>query len=119
MSPADGSDVVQLLLEMDIITADDVQNLQAAQSGALLKILLDKRVILPNEADAAREALESFISSANQTRKAQAQTQLYNLIACGLDHRIDRAQHELRTTRERITSRNWPAVAAAAAKNEG
>jgi hypothetical protein len=118
MSPVDGSDVVQLLMEMEVLSKEDVQNVQAAQSDVLLKILLNKRVIRPNEAESAKLALEEFISSANQTRRMQAQTRLYNLIARGLDHRIDNACVELREQKERITSRTWPAVAVAA-KNEG
>jgi hypothetical protein len=118
MSLVDGSDVVRLLLEMEVLSRDDVQDIQAAQSDVLLKVLLDKRVIRPSEAENARLALEEFMSSANQTRRTQAQTRLYNLIAQGLDHRIDNACVQLRKQKERITSRTWPAVAVAA-KTEG
>jgi hypothetical protein len=112
MSPAD-HDVIQLLLEMEILSKDDVQGIQAAQSDVLLKVLMQKRVVRPVDADATRKALEQFITTTNQTRKTQAQTELYNLIASGLDHRIDQAYGELREEKKRITERACPAVAMA------
>lgn len=118
MSPVNGSDVVQLLMDMDILSRDDVRDVQGAQSDVLTKILLRKRVIQQDDADQAKQALESMLSSANQTRRTQAQTKLYQLITSGLDSRIDTACDQIRVQKERITSRSWPAVVLAA-KPEG
>ena len=118
MSPVNGSDVVQLLMEMEVLTREDLQNIQASQSDVLLNLLLNKNVIRHDDASEARVALEEYMSSANQTRRTQAQTLLYNLIASGLDHRIDNACDQIREHKDRITSRTWPAVAVAA-KTEG
>ena len=118
MSPVNGSGVVQLLMEMEVLTKEDLQNIQASQSEVLLSLLLSNKIIRQEDAPEARKALESYTSSANQTRRTHAQTMLYNLIATGLDHRIDNACVQIREHKERITSRTWPAVAIAA-KTEG
>jgi hypothetical protein len=115
----DDADIVQLLIDTGVLSAEDAQSVQTAQSEVLLTMMVQKRALLPSEVENAREILNELMAGVNQTRRLKAQMSLVQIITGNLHRRMGQAGDRLRTQKERITSGDWPAVAPALAKPKG
>lgn len=111
--------IVQLLIDTGVLTAEDAQSVQTAQSEVLLTMMVNKRALLPSEVEDARTILNELMVGTNQTKRLKAQMSLVQIITGNLHRRMGQAGDRLRAHKERITSGNWPTVAPALAKPKG
>lgn len=105
-----GNEVVELLIELNLMTKSDLKGVHAAQGEAILQHLIREGIIDRDQAEDTREILETLLSSTNPTKRADAQVKFYSLITEHFDARTADAHDELDKHTKRITSRTWPAV---------
>jgi hypothetical protein len=107
------NEVIELLVELGLMTKSDILGVHAAQGEAILQHLMKSGVVDREKSTDVREMLETLLTPTNPTSKADAQVRFYSLITEHFDARTAEAHQELDRHTKRITSRGVPALAIA------
>lgn len=110
----DENDVVQLLMDTGVLTQEDVTNIQTLKGEALLQLMIARRVLLPSEIEDARMHVLNMLTKHSRTQRLHAHISLVDLITTNLHRRMGIAGDQVRTTKEKLTSGNFAAIAAKA-----
>ena len=110
-----GESVIRLLLEAGVLDDKDVKAVQSEQKEALLSIMIERRVLLPNEIQETRAILSEMMEGSNQTKRLKAKASLVAIITANLHRRLGTAQEGVRIQKERVTA-DYMALAAARSK---
>jgi len=111
--------VVQFLIGLGVFTDDDVKTVQEAQVEPVVRAMIEKKALLPKDAESARELVKELMSSSNHMKRLKAQMALVKLVTGKMHERMARSGDRARRTKERITSSAFPAVTPALAKSSG
>ena len=111
MGQNEGDDVVQLLIDTGVLTADGAAEIQSVHAEVIMRHMREKDVLLPSEEENVRQVLSVLLGGGPLATRLQAKIKLVGIITDNVHRRIERQGVKTREQRERITGEAFPMVA--------
>lgn len=83
-------ELIQLLIDVGVLTAKEIINIQSMQNDAILELLFNKHILQPTDKKEAKVLLDTILST-NKTQRIQAKMAFIDLITHNLHHRVKHA----------------------------
>lgn len=111
MTKREGDDVIQLLIDTGVLTAEDGAAIQSVQTENIMQHMRNHGVVMPAEEARVHAMLTILTDGGSRTQRLQAKIQLVSVITNNVHRKLDRQGTRVREQRERITGDTFPMVA--------
>jgi hypothetical protein len=111
MGRNEGDDVVQLLIDTGVLTANAAADIQSVHAEVILHHMKEQKVLLPSEEENVRQVLAVLLGAGPLAKRLEAKIKLVGIITDNVHRRIDQQSVKTREQRERITGEAFPMVA--------
>lgn len=102
--------VVQFLLGLGVLDAEDAEKIKEAQVEPIISVLLEKQALSPLRVEDARGLLKKIISTSNHLKRMKHQMAFMHLVTGRMHERMEASSQKIRDHRQRVTSGSYVAV---------